>query len=161
MFSWTWSVELSMALCKLEMFNLAINADGLFYFFKIFEVVNIWKSWMKTAGWRITWKMIFFHIILHPVVLIYDFHIHNFVIILSWLYNEPIQRPATSWLVSAISRVLHQYCRGQGFKFCTNLNFFRPSFRICKGCFYNCDDLLSYNLKFLFQEKVFFGLTFI
>lgn len=30
-----------MALCKLEMFNLAINADGLFYFFKIFEVVNI------------------------------------------------------------------------------------------------------------------------
>ena len=29
-----------MALCKLEMFNLAINADGLFYFFKIFEVVN-------------------------------------------------------------------------------------------------------------------------
>ena len=75
MFSWTWSVELSMALCKLEMFNLAINADDLFYFFKIFEVVNIWKSWMKTAGWRITWKMIFFHIILHPVVLIYDFHI--------------------------------------------------------------------------------------
>ena len=30
-----------MALCKLEMFNLAINADDLFYFFKIFEVVNI------------------------------------------------------------------------------------------------------------------------
>lgn len=30
-----------MALCKLEMFNLAITADGLFYFFKIFEVVNI------------------------------------------------------------------------------------------------------------------------
>lgn len=30
-----------MALCKLEMFNLAINADDLFYFFKIFEVVSI------------------------------------------------------------------------------------------------------------------------
>ena len=41
MFSWTWSVELSMALCKLEMFNLAINADDLYNFFKIFEVVNI------------------------------------------------------------------------------------------------------------------------
>ena len=33
-----------MALCKLEMFNLAINADDLFYFFKIFEVV---KYYMK------------------------------------------------------------------------------------------------------------------
>ena len=32
-----------MALCKLEMFNLAINADDLFYFFKIFEVVSIMK----------------------------------------------------------------------------------------------------------------------
>ena len=30
-----------MALCKLEMFNLAINADDLYNFFKIFEVVNI------------------------------------------------------------------------------------------------------------------------
>ena len=30
-----------MALCKSEMFNLAINADDLFYFFKIFEVMNI------------------------------------------------------------------------------------------------------------------------
>ena len=140
-----------MALCKLEMFNLAINADDLFYFFKIFEVMNIWKSWMKTAGWRITWKMIFFQNSSPCSSNILFSYIHNFVIILSWLYNEPIQRPATSWLVSSISRVLHQYCRGQGFKFCTSLNFFRLFFRICKGCFYNCDDLLSYNLKFLFQ----------
>ena len=42
-----------MALCKLEMFNLTINADGLFYFFKIFEVVKIMdencrvKNYMK------------------------------------------------------------------------------------------------------------------
>ena len=32
------------------------------------------------------------------------------IIILSWVYNEPIQRPAPSWLVSLIGRVLHQYC---------------------------------------------------
>ena len=76
MFSWTWSVELPMALCELEMFNLAINADSLFYFFKIFEVVNNYMKIMdENCRWRITWKMIFFHIILHPVVLIYDFHI--------------------------------------------------------------------------------------
>ena len=153
MFSWTWSVELSTALCKLEMFNLAINADDLFYFFKIFEVVNICKSWMKTAGWRITWKMIFFHIILHPVVLIYDFHI--FITLSSsfhgFITNQFNDLQPVGLLAQLVECMLHQYCRGQGFKFCTSLNFFRLSFRICKGCFYNCDDLLSYDLKFLFQ----------
>ena len=39
-----------MALCKLEMFNLALNADDLFYFCQIFEVMNIRKSWMKIVG---------------------------------------------------------------------------------------------------------------
>ena len=39
---------------------------------------------------------------------------HNFIIILSRAYNEPIQRPAPSWLVSLIGRALHQYRRGQG-----------------------------------------------
>ena len=152
MFSWTWSVELSMALCKLQMFNLAINADDLFYFFKIFEVVSIMKIMDENCRVKNYMKDDLLSYNSSPCSSnIWFSYIHNFVIILSWLYNEPIQRPATSWLVSAISRVLHQYCRGQGFKFCTSLNFFRFSFRICKGCFYNCDDLLSYDLKFLFQ----------
>ena len=38
--------------------------------------------------------------------------IHNFVIIiLSRVYNEPIQRPAPSWLVSLIGRALHRRSR--------------------------------------------------
>ena len=38
--------------------------------------------------------------------------IHNFVIIiLSRVYNEPIQRPAPSWLVSLIGRALHRRAR--------------------------------------------------
>ena len=41
-------------------------------------------------------------------------YIHNFIIILSRVYNELIQRPAPSWLVSSIDRALHWYRRGQG-----------------------------------------------
>ena len=55
-------------------------------------------------------------------------YIHNFIIILSRVYNEPIQRPAPSWLVSLIGRALHQYRRGQGFKSHTSLNFFQAFF---------------------------------
>ena len=36
-------------------------------------------------------------------------YIHNFIIILSRVYNEPIQRPAPSWLVSLISTALHRH----------------------------------------------------
>ena len=50
-------------------------------------------------------------------------HIHNLIIILSQVYNEPIQRPAPSWLVSLIGRALHWYRRGQGFESRTSLNF--------------------------------------
>ena len=32
-------------------------------------------------------------------------YIHNFIIILSRVYNEPIQRPAPSWLVSLIGHL--------------------------------------------------------
>ena len=48
--------------------------------------------------------MIILQIIIHFAVHIYVFHnyIHNFIIILSQVYNEPIQRPAPSWLVSLI-----------------------------------------------------------
>ena len=52
-------------------------------------------------------------------------YIHNFIIILSRVYHEPIQRPAPSWLVSLIGRALHQYRRGQGFESRKSLNFFQ------------------------------------
>ena len=59
-------------------------------------------------------------------------YIQNFIIILSRVYNEPIQRPAPSWLVSLIGRALHRYRRGQGFESRTSLNFFfRLSFHNC------------------------------
>ena len=71
--------------------------------------------------------------------------IHNFIIILSWVYYKPIQRPAPSWLVSLIGRALHWYRRGQGFESRTSLNFFRLPFCNSKSRDYNCDDLLSYS----------------
>ena len=55
--------------------------------------------------------MIFFRLILHPAVSIYDFHIlisssSSF----QWrVYNEPTKCPAPSWLVSSIGRALHRY----------------------------------------------------
>ena len=67
-------------------------------------------------------------------------YFHNFIIILSQIYNEPIQRPAPSWLVS-----LHRYRRGQGFESVQAWIFFRLSFRNCKSCVYNCDDHPSFN----------------
>ena len=41
-------------------------------------------------------------------------YIQNFIIILSRVYNEPIQWPARSWLVSLTGRALHRYHRGKG-----------------------------------------------
>ena len=55
-------------------------------------------------------------------------YIHNFVIILSRVFHEPIQRPAPGWLVSLIGRALQRYRRGQGFESLTSLNFFQAFF---------------------------------
>ena len=79
--------------------------------------------------------MIFFHIIPHPAVLIYDFiYIHSFIIILSRAYNEPTQRPAQSWLVSLILVERGTaIAEGQGFESRASLNFFRLSFHNCKS----------------------------
>ena len=55
-------------------------------------------------------------------------YIHNFIVILSRVYNKPIQWPALSWLVSLIGRALHRHRRGQGFKSHTSLNFFQAFF---------------------------------
>ena len=129
------------------------------------EIMNIWKSYMWTAEWRIIWRsyirtfcscekkawqkfrlvrditsMIFLQIILHSAV-----HFHIFIISSSsfhgFLINEPIQWPAPSWLVSLIGRALHRYRRGQRFE--SRIEawiFFRLSFRNCISCVYNCDD---------------------
>ena len=72
-------------------------------------------------------------------------YIHDFMIILLRVYNQPIQQSARSWLVSSIDRALHWYRKGQAFESCTSHFFFRLSFRNCKSCVYNCNDLLSYN----------------
>ena len=77
-------------------------------------------------------------------------YIHNFIIILSRVYTEPIQRPAPSCLVSLIGRALHRYCRGQSFESRISLNFSRLSFRNCKSCVYNCDDRPSYKTLYTF-----------
>ena len=62
-------------------------------------------------------------------------YIYNFIIILSRVYHELIQRPAPSWLVNLIGRALHQYRRCQAFLFAT----------AWLSCIYNCDDLPSNN----------------
>ena len=55
-------------------------------------------------------------------------YIHTFIIILSRVFHEPIQRPAPGWLVSLIGRALYRYSRGQGFESFTSLNFFQTFF---------------------------------
>ena len=55
-------------------------------------------------------------------------YIHNFIIILLQVYNEPIQRPAPSWLVSSTGRALHLYRRGKGFESRTSPKFFFHAF---------------------------------
>ena len=97
----------------------SLTSPSLLLTLAISEVMNIWFSYFQ-----------------------------NFIIILSRVYNEPIQRPAPSWLVSFIGRALHWYHRGQGFESRTSLSFFRLSFCNCKKCVYNCDDLPSYNAPY-------------
>ena len=72
--------------------------------------------------------MIFIHIILHSAVHIHDFCIHKFIVILSRVYDEPIQRPAPSWLVCFIRKALYRYRRCQGFESSTSLNVFQAFF---------------------------------
>ena len=100
--------------------------------------------------------MIFFHTILHPAVLVYDFLI--FITSSSSFHGfntNQFKQPAPSWLVSSIGRVLHRYRRGQGFETCTSVKFFRLFFRNYKSCVYNCDELLSYNTSYNSHERTF------
>ena len=78
---------------------------------------------------RVAFKtaVIILHLILHSAVHIY--HIQNFIIILSRVYNEPIQRPVPSLLVSLIgSKSAAPDRRGCGFESRTSLNYFFSGF---------------------------------
>ena len=73
-------------------------------------------------------------------------YIHNFIIILSRVYYEPIQRPAPSWVVSLIGRALPTgIAEVKGSNPVQAWIFFRLSSRKCISCVYNCDDLPSNN----------------
>ena len=93
--------------------------------------------------------IIFFHIILHPAVLIYDFHI--FITSSSSFYR---------FTTNLLNGLLPAGLLVQMVERCTGIAevkgpnpvqarifffFFTPCFRNFKSCVYNCDNLLSYN----------------
>ena len=86
------------------------------------------KAWKKTAKVASITAMIYFHIILFPLIHIMIFIIFvTLIIIFSWIYNEPIQRHAFG-LLAQLVRALNRYDRGQGFKSHTSLNSFQAFF---------------------------------
>ena len=94
---------------------------------------------LRTAGWRIVWIIWYDD---HPSYNssprsshIWFSYINNVVSILSRVYNEPIQRPASTWLVSSIGRALHRYRRGEGFVSFTSLFLFFFVFFFFSGFF--------------------------
>ena len=90
--------------------------------------------------------MVFFRIVLHPAVLINDFHVFitpssSFRVFNMNQFNDLL--PVA--LLAQLVRALHRYHRGEGFESRKSLNFFRLSVRNCKSCVYNCDDPPSCN----------------
>ena len=83
---------------------------------------------------------------LHSSHIWFSYH-HNIIIILSQVYNEPIQQPSPSWLVSLIGRALHWYRRVKDSNPIQAWIFFRLPFCNCKSCAYNCHDHPSFNAK--------------
>ena len=94
------------------------------------EVMNIWKSYIWTAEWRIKSSMII--AVIQATFAVAKRKPEKKIIILSRVYNESIQRPAPRWLVSLIGRAMHRYRRGQGLEFPTSLNFFQAYLIIVK-----------------------------
>ena len=89
--------------------------------------------------------MIFFHIILHPAVLIYDFHIFitsssSFQGFNTNQFNELLPVGLLAQLVERCT-VIAEVEGSNPVQAWTFSGFFRK----CKNCVYNCDDLLSYN----------------
>ena len=86
-------------------------------------------------------------------------YIHNFIIILSRVYNEPIQPPAPHWLVSLIGRALHRYRSLRADEIVSQRSrvriLYKPgrlSFRNCISCVYNCGFKLVYTLYQAFSS---------
>ena len=105
------------------------------------------KPEKKTAKVASITVMIYFHIILHPSIHIMIFITFiTLIIILSWVYNEPIQRHAPSWLVSSIGKSAEPVSQRSRVQIPYKPEFFSGFlFATAKVAFYNCDDLLSYN----------------
>ena len=91
--------------------------------------------------------LIFFHTILQPELLIYDFHI--FLTLLSSFYRF-ITNVFNDLLPAGLLVQLVERCPGIAEVKGSNpvqarKCFFTPCFRNFKSCVYNCDNLLSYN----------------
>ena len=86
------------------------------------------------------------HIILHPAAHIYDFHIF---ISSSSSFHGFVTNQFNDLLPVGLLAQLVERCTGiaevKGSNLVQAWTFFRLSFRNCKSCVYNCDDLLSYN----------------
>ena len=105
------------------------------------------KFLFETAKVASITAMIFFHIILHHEVLIYDFHIFitsssSFYRFITNLFNGLLPAGLLVQLVERCTCIAEVKGSNlvQARKF-----FFTPSFRNFKSCVYNWDNLLSYN----------------
>ena len=87
-------------------------------------IINIWKTYMKTASWRIKWKKII--AVIDVTFAVAKRKPAKKIQACKGLLN--FRRPAPSWLVSSIGRALHRHRKGQGFESRTSLNFFQALF---------------------------------
>ena len=86
----------------------------------LYWVKVILQRWVEFFNWMV-WLSFNFYV--HFISCI-----HYFIVILSWVYNQPAQWPAPSRLVSSIyCRALYQF-KGQGLESCTSLYFFQALF---------------------------------
>ena len=67
---------------------------------------------------------------------------------ITWMvYLDPTHWPAPCWLVSSVSRALHRYRKGHGFKSRTGLNFFQVLFLTTRfSSVLSCEDVLISSL---------------
>ena len=85
----------------------------------LYWVKVILQRWVEFFNWMV-WLSFNFYV---PFISC----IHYFIVILSWVYNQPAQWPAPSRLVSSIyCRALYRF-KGQGLESCTSPFFFSGS----------------------------------
>ena len=109
---------------------MCVFASAVKHFFN-FEVMNIWKSYMRTAGRRIRWKKI--------------------IAVIDTNLAVGKRKPETNSGLYGI-RSCTGIAKVKGSNPVQAWIFFRFFFRNCERCVYNCDDLLSYNC-FNFARK--------